>query len=452
MLLMPPALLARGGHLRLFSQQQRVVLPGQCAHRSASSEFRGVSWDKARSQYCARFEYKQQKYHVGFFGTEDAAARAYDARLRAVCDDKTRLKRSLNFPTLGEMAFSESLRQARAHGLSKNAENGTKEKESMHRLQNAFLASPQALSYTITPVPGFSRIDAVFLAKDFEASGIPLQLKSATCRGKVYAFSNTRGYEGMMLFLIPLDRDKFWAVPGSMVTQTCLSMTLGSARDSSWQVQDVGILLESCWNNPKDFPHITLEEATEQCFHMHAMELHAHMLLAKLVSLATRDCKLRKPAFACPAVDSMLTRDGTHWRVQEKASNLQQRGYIAKMSRYGGALGSIAYASTDFDILLASILDNGRLSGLFIFPVDVLARFGAVGHKPTHLPLHPPWHLAKKQATRLKYAWQLEYFVDLRTWDGEAVLQSRVRSRINCLLSAATIKKSIGSCHSLDVM
>ena len=144
----------------------------------------------------------------------------------------------------------------------------------------------------------------------------------------------------------------------------------------------------------------------------------------------------------------MLTRDGTHWRVQEKASNLQQRGYIAKMGRYGGALGSIAYASTDFDMILASILDNGRLSGLFIFPVDVLARFGAVGHKPMHLPLHPPWHLAKQQATRLKYAWQLEYFVDLRTWDGEAVLQSR----INCLLSAAATKKSIGSCHSLDVM
>ena len=239
--------LARGGHLRRFSQQQRVVLPGQCAHRSASSEFRGVSWDKARNQYRARFVYKQQKYHVGCFGTENAAARAYDARLRAVCDDKTRLRRSLNFPTLGEMAFSESLRQARAHGLSKNAENGTKEKESMHRLQNAVLASP-ASSCTITPVPGFSRIDAVFLAKDFEASGIPLQLKSATCRGNVYAFNNTRGYEGMMLFLIPLDRDKFWAVPGSMVTQTCLSMTLGSARDSSRH--PFGILLEQ----PEGFP------------------------------------------------------------------------------------------------------------------------------------------------------------------------------------------------------
>ena len=85
----------------------------------------------------------------------------------------------------------------------------------------------------------------------------------------------------------------------------------------------------------------------------------------------------------------------------------------------------------------SSSAGTSRLSGLFIFPVDVLARFGAVGHKPMHLPLHPPWHLAKKQATRLKYAWQLEYFVDLRTWDGEAVLQSR----INCLLSAAAIKK-----------
>ena len=55
--------------------------------------------------------------------------------------------------------------------------------------------------------------------------------------------------------------------------------------------------------------HITLEKAKEQDCHTHQVEL-----------------QLRAPGKAFKPTESVLTRDGIHWRVQEKASNLHKRG------------------------------------------------------------------------------------------------------------------------------
>ena len=419
------------------------VLPGQGLYRWSSSQFNGVCWNKSAGKYRARFCLDNRQHHVGSFVSEVEAAQACDAGLRAMCADRARLKRSLNFPTLAEASFTESRLEARTRGLSRYGQTGRKEEESFERLQRCFLRSPQALTYTITRVSGSSHIDALVEAKASCAGGVPLQLKSASCRGntfKTYKFNKARGYHGMLLVLVALDRDMFWAVPGNVVTRSSLSVTLGSARDSSWRVQNLGLLLETCCSRSTDFPSITLEEALQQCSCFHRVEVQAHLLLARLLS--TGSFQLRRSFPNSAAVDSVLAGQGLEWRVQEKASNLRRCGtYAANLSKHGGALGRIAYTDNDFDLLLASVLDNGRLAGLFVFPIEVLSRLGAVGQKPVKLILYPPWNLAKREAIRLKHAWQLEYFVDLRAWDGEGPLSDDARSCLEHLLDR------LAACH-----
>lgn len=46
---------------------------------TASSRFRGVSWDKKRNRWEAHIKVNQRKRHLGLFDREEDAARAYDA-------------------------------------------------------------------------------------------------------------------------------------------------------------------------------------------------------------------------------------------------------------------------------------------------------------------------------------------------------------------------------------
>ena len=413
-------------------EQHTVLLARQWWRHFASSQYNGVYWSKAKKKFHVRVSFNRHREHVGYFFNEQEAAHAYDARLRALCADGVRLRRSLNFPTPSETSFAESQKKSQGRALA-TVSKFKKEEESFARLHRLFLSSPQAESYDIVRVSGSSKVDALFQIRGSLAGGLALQLKSSSMNKQGYAFSRTSGYAGMLLMLFALDSDVLWALPGASVTQSKFSIRPSSSRDRAHQVEDVGSLLENCFRNQTEFPHISLADARLQCSPTHQVEEAAHVLLRTLFHCV--GCQLEKSFGDLAAVDSVLLGNGSRWRVQEKASTLQRaQAYTANLSKCRGAFGRLAYSEADFDLLLVSLLDDGRLSGLFAFPADLLARLGYLGQRPCCLPLHPPWRLPKRQHTTARYAWQLDHFVDLRNWDVGTLLPAETRVILEDLL------------------
>ena len=99
--------------------------------RSTTSQFNGVCWNRKQATYQASVRFEGQQHYVGVFSSEEEAAHAYDAELRALCDDPVRLKKSLNFPTEEEASFEESLRQSRSRGLRRYSQSLTKKQRSL---------------------------------------------------------------------------------------------------------------------------------------------------------------------------------------------------------------------------------------------------------------------------------------------------------------------------------
>ncbi|CAE7294845.1 unnamed protein product [Symbiodinium natans] len=404
-----------------------------CWSRCVSSQYNGVSWSKGRGKFEAKVYFKRRQEYVGLFLTEKEAAHAHDVRLRALCDDGARLKRSLNFATPLEESFSESPQESRRRALAFFSETARNEEKSFDRFKRLFSLSHQARNYEVIRTSGSSKVDAIFQLRGSLTGGLALQLKSASLIRERFLFRGTRGYAGMLLLLIALDSDACWALPGASVTQINFSVTPGSSRDMAFRVEDIGSLLESCFRNTTDFPHVSLADARFQCSPKHQVEERAHSLFRTLFHCV--GFQLEKSFTGLATVDSDLMGDRCRWRVQEKASNVHACGrYCASLCKNGGALGKLAYSETDFDLLLAALLEDGRLSGLFAFPTDVLARLGYIGQKPCHLPLYPPWRLPKWQHTRAKHAWQLEHFVDLRSWDAGTPLSPEMRDTLEDLL------------------
>ena len=445
-------MLARLLFCRRFGRQQFPRFSGQrLAHQNTSDKLNGVYWHKQSGKFHARVHYDGVLCHVGLFESSREAAQAYDARLRSLCGlhEGARLKKSLNFPTSQEESFAESAEVKRSRALAVHGQSAGKEDESFSTLVRFFLRSEQASRYEITRLGGSARADALFKAIGSDM-GTRLQLKSANpCGGgHVYKFSNTRGYEGMLVVLVALDRNVLWTVPGAMLTQSAISLTLGTARDQAWRASDIGRALELCFEDTVSFPHVSIDQALGDCSPSNKVELQGHLQLARLFACMAIQLR-RSPWAASTSVDSLLMGEGFQLRVQEKASTLTQKSYKVSLWKHGGALGRIAYATTDFDLLLVAILSDGRLSGLFAFPVRVLALHELVGAQATSLRLYPPWTLPKRQPTRDKHAWQLEYFVDLRSWTGEP-LPHETRSCLEQLLQKVSASCRTKPCHLAD--
>ena len=414
---------------KLFLRRHRP-----CQRQFASSQYNGVSWNARRKRYHASVGFNGKLYHAGCFESELQAAEAYDARLRELCQEGARLKKSLNFPTDSELDFRETSVQARARALRLHSDKAAKEDASRRRLEERFALAPESSEYEIIWVPGFSRVDALFQPKGCSTGGTRLQLKSSSptgAHGRSYIFKQTHGYDGMLLILVALDHDLIWAVPGEAVTQRSFFLKLGTSRDEAWRVSDIGTTLRQVYDCSADFPHASFSEAMYPSCEGHRIEMQARLQMKTVLSLV--GAQLQDTCFAADAVDAFLLHNGCKSRVQEKASNLRRstRRYVVNLRKHGGALGVLAYSVHDFDLLLAAILDDGRLCGLYIFPVPALIAHGLVGGKPTTLRLYPPWAPPKQPATFLKHAWQLEYFVDLQD---QPVLTVQTRSRLLELL------------------
>ncbi|CAE7948084.1 unnamed protein product, partial [Symbiodinium sp. KB8] len=389
---------------------------------SHQSRFNGVYWYRWRQRFRVSVWFQGRSHFAGYFSNDTEAACASDAKLRAICTDPVRLKKSLNFPTNEEASYEEPLSQMRSRGLKKNSKNCAKGVESFQRLQNLFSKCPQASEFEIVNVPSQSRVDALFQPRGSKSGGLPLQLKSSSCRntnrGEYYAFQHTSGYDGMLLVLIALDHDMIWMVPGRDVSQKSLTVRLGSERDTAWRASYPELALVEYFKKGR-LPHMSLEHALLQCSGNHIVEEHAHAQLASV--LGSVGLRLHRPASVSDTVDSVLSWQENEWHVQEKAAHVQASGkYKANLRKHGGCLGTLAYESADFDILTISLLDvSDRLVGLYLFPSCVLAKRKLVGGKAVQLHLYPPWSQPKRPAVAARHSWQLDHFVDLRSWKGK---------------------------------
>ena len=410
----------------------------------ATSRFIGVSWRPQAQKFQATVSVANTQHYCGLFACEEEAARARDEKLREFCKDRHRLKMSLNFPSVEESSYAESPAEARArHVLLPSASSREKEGRAFQNLLAEFQRSTSTTDFEIVPVAEFSRADAIFRCKGSQA-GLPLQLKAARSigGGRCYHFTSVRGYFGMLVLLLALDRNIVWGVAGSHLHQCSVNVCLGGTRDHAWRVKDLAWTLQQSFNNTVDFPHISLEDARLQCSPGHYVEEQARRQSTSLLQQAGFQLQ---PCLQVGVVDSVLSGRGCEYAVQEKACHKRRgRGdYIATLSKHGGVMGRLPYTSTDFDLLLISLLDDEhQLDGIYLIHTVALAEHGLVNERPVTLHVYPPWAPAKHKAAIQKHAWQLEHFVDLRGWAGGPLPAETVGRLSQLLLNPELVSKA----------
>ena len=377
-------------------------------------------------------------HYLGSFRTAEKAAEAYDRCLRALSSDPIRLQRCLNFPSAEEVAFKESPAQARQRGISLSGNSCAKESQAFDLLRRELDSSPHSANYEICRLSGASRADAIFhLRSASMACGTQLQLKAATSRGRFgryHVFRKTAGYHGMLIVFVSLDQNCFWAVPGSDMLLNYLSLTVGTDREKGWRAPDIASVLVRCFQLEKEYPHVSPQEALLQCAPSHRTEALAHRGFESL--LRSVGIKLARPDIHQSSVDSVLVGCQAPIRVQEKACRLSKQGvYRVHLCRHAGALGRSSYEEDDFDMLAASILDRDEITGVFLIPMSALVEHGFVADKPKTMRLCPPWLPPQRSSSKVKYAWQQQFFLDLRSWQDRSELPMALCQQLWMLIS-----------------
>ena len=320
-----------------------------------------------------------------------------------------------------------------------------KEAAAFKLLQQALARSAHADEYELVLLSGASRADALFRLRGSPGAGLQIQLKSSSNHGDRdssgrYKFSRVSGYNDMLVVLVSLDTGQMWAAPGASLAtvRSTLSINVGARNDSRWKTADIASHMVACFRNEARFPHISEEEACLQCAPTSRTEAVAHQQLARL--FACIGMNLVRPYVHMTPVDSLLslTAEGwaaAHLRLQEKASSLQDyRRYKIRLRK--GANGCHAYATDDFDLLAACILQGSQLHGVFLIPMTVLINHGFAGPYATkkYMGLFPGWSLPKHRDAKVNYDWQPDYFLDLREWQSLGALTLELRQRLQHLV------------------
>ena len=410
-----------------------------------AAKYRGVHYNKAQHSFTVKASAHGITHYVGSHGSAMQAAQAFDDRLRLICgNDPLRLRRSLNFPTEEEAAFRETPLQARERGLRTYRDNARKEAEAYKLIHASFAKSSLAHRYELRRLTGSSKADALLMLKDSEESGLPIQIKAASNFGNDrYSFMGMLGYEGMLVLMVALDSGSLWACSGQSLTSQHLQITVGCNSDTQRRVSDLASHLLRSFHKTEEFQRLSIRQATLACSPTHQVEACARLQLERLFQHVGM-C-LKNPFIHQTTVDSLLA-----WqhlgscpvllRVQEKAAN-KRRGdgrLSVSMSKRGGVLGRLAYSEDDFDLLAASVMNENQLQGVFLIPMSVLVQRAFAGTKATHMSLHPPWSAPKRKPTKDKYDWQLDFFVDLRAWQGSEDLSPMLQARLRHLVLQAS--------------
>ncbi|CAE7322487.1 unnamed protein product [Symbiodinium pilosum] len=403
--------------------------PKMCLYRPRSKSAEAIAEEEALAKknyqaLAARLK-KTEVFCVVAMAMVWRAAQAFDDRLRLICgNDPFRLRRT----------YGDSAR---------------KEAEGFKLIHAIFEKSLLAHRYELRRLTGSSKADALLMPKDSEGSGLPIQIKASSnsrkgegrrCR---YDFHNVLGYDGMLVLMVALDSGYVWACSGQSLKVQKLQVTVGCKSDTQRRVSDLASHLLRSFHDTQEFQRLSVREATLACAPTHQVEAFARLQLERLFQHVGM-C-LKNPFIHQTTVDSLLAwqRPGSSpvlLRVQEKAAN-NWRGdgrYAVVMSKRGGVLGRLAYSEDDFDLLAASVMNENQLQGVFLIPMSVLVQRAFAVTKATQMSLHPPWSAPKRKPTKDKYDWQLDFFLDLRAWQGSEDLSPMLQARLRHLVLQAS--------------
>ena len=244
----------------------------------------------------------------------------------------------------------------------------------------------------------------------------------------------------MLVVLVALDRSHFWAAAGEEFKANDLWITIGCESDIHRRVENMGSQLVACFRDTRQFPHMSVEEAERNCSPSNRVEAAVHGQLRNL--FICMNWSLTCPDEHGTAVDSLLEvgNGGPVVRLQEKASHISKTNgrYQAYLWKRGGSGLRAAYEEDDFDLLVACTLnEDDELQGVFLVPMSKLVQEGLVDNGPRTLILHPPWSPPKMDRTKEKYAWQLDFFLDLRGWHGSTKLPDELQVSMECRMANA---------------
>ena len=417
------------------------------------AKYRGVYYSGRDRIFAQAWLHGWTRY-LGTFNSAKEAAKAFDHFLRTNCSaDKLRLKNSLNFPSAQEAAYQETPEQARARGLKVSGHNYRKEAQAFNLSLAAFAKSEYSAHFEIQRLSGATRADAVFMRKGCPEECLLIQLKAASAQGPHggnYHFCHVSGYTGMVVILVALEGGHIWAAAGNQLLKAKQWIKVGHPSAARFHVHDLGLFLVKCFEDAQQFPHMSKEIACLQCSPSNRVEANARAQLDLLFRCI--GMRLTSPMQLLSTVDSLLelAHEGrkqklSHLRLQEKAKRVDSCEVTAvSLSKCGGAMGRVAYARDDFDLLAACLLLDNRLTGLFLVPMPVLVERGFVsGERAVTMSLFPPWAPPQRNTTRLKYAWQPDFFVDLRDWNTLGDLAPKSRRQLETLVQTAAA--AIGS-------
>lgn len=373
-----------------------------------SSTYRGLSWRTHLSKWQVRARVNGTQTSLGCFALAEDAAHAYDGFIRA-SGTSVELLRRLNFPTANELACISS---AVPRSTGRGCHNSQVEASSKRLLADRLDRN----SWDLVWMPEGTRADGALRPRISGYTWFGIQMKAATqpCRPNAYSFSCVRGYEGLLMVCIALDKQYLWMLPGGAVKSTRLQITLGGKWDQyrcSWS--QLSAVLACAWMCRDTFLRRPLSSLRRPSAQSSQVELLSLDLLAQALHDVGLACEA--PIVQNGPVDMLVD---TNIRSQCKARTARSNAtptFRVGMTRRCGSSGSVPYSVGDFDAFLACLVVGESLTGCFVIPARELVSRGYLDPIKwrTGITLHLPWLTPKLAKARLAKEWQAAYFVNI---------------------------------------
>lgn len=378
-----------------------------CRPTRPTSRYNGVSWNHGR--WLVRATSHGEVKYVGRFDNSFDAARAHDDALRCQGIPTSALKR-LNFPTPDELKRLEEVtpEERRQEALRLHGDDFAKEAAAKRLIQ----AHIHACGHDIHWLPEGTLADGIFRlgAKSAVDSWMGIQVKSTLGpKNGSHKFNGTLGYSNLLLLLVSLNEPRLWIMPGSIVTVKCVGVTAcgkWSTHSTVWE--DMVVRMERAWHQHELFLLQPARQWETPRSKNHRFGLCGYQLAQQVLEQA--GLFVEKPLVEHGPVDMYIERNIA---VQVKSRTMRPCGTVSiSLHRSGGSCGYRPYAHDDFHALLVVVLQNSKLTALFVLPMWDLLQRGYTGFDAQSKALTvylPSSRLSRKSSTQ-RQAWQAQYF------------------------------------------
>lgn len=242
--------------------------------------------------------------------------------------------------------------------------------------------------------------------------GVQVKASSHPRRPGNYVFSKTAGYHGLLVLCVALDERLLWALPGSQLNASGLSLTLRGKWDSyrcCWSgLSAVLVCAWMCQDAFRRSPLASLRAPLSPTQKTELLSLDVGGEMLKQVGLIAE-----APRQQQGPVDTVVDGDSRVQSKARKATDGQVRSYTFGLFRKSSSTCRSLYLPGDFDALMAFLMVGDVVLGCFVIPTRELALRGFFCHtqRRASITLYLPWSrptIAKAKAAK---EWQAPFFV-----------------------------------------